>query len=241
MIASDMNRQALDFLHDVGQGGCISLMEPLRHGEADVVILLPGGLVLRHHGGIYICLCTDGKYTGDLAAAMEGAQCVNLRTMGSVEEFSRLLGLPVSMHCAAIAWTQKTPPSCPASCRALEVYPAEEKDIPFIIQHYTYGDAAYVHDRISHNMLFVGRVGEEPIGFIGLHPEGAMGLLHIVPAWRRKGYARGLESWLCTSLMARGRIPFGDIVISNTASLRLHEKTGFTQEEVPSYWLENPY
>jgi GNAT superfamily N-acetyltransferase len=66
------------------------------------------------------------------------------------------------------------------------------------------------------------------VGFIGLHADGAMGMLEILPKYRRRGYATELVATIADTLLARGWLPWGQIFCDNEASIELNEKLGMT-------------
>ena len=74
-------------------------------------------------------------------------------------------------------------------------------------------------------------------GFIGAHPEGSMGMLHIFPEYRRHHLGYALEAEQIRRFLEQGIIPFCHIVTSNTASLALQKKLGLTFSDEPVYWL----
>lgn len=48
----------------------------------------------------------------------------------------------------------------------------------------------------------------KPVGFIGEHLEGSMGLLEILPGYRGKGYGTELESFMICHMLEKGQRPF---------------------------------
>ena len=74
-------------------------------------------------------------------------------------------------------------------------------------------------------------------GFIGAHPEGSMGMLHIFPEYRRRHLGYALEAEQIRRFLEQGIIPFCHIVHSNKASLALQKKLGLTFSEELVYWL----
>lgn len=105
----------------------------------------------------------------------------------------------------------------------------DERDIPFIREHYDGFDAddAYLQRCLRRGMLGIESEGQLA-GFIGSHDEGAAGLLEILPEYRRRHFAEALETAMIRYLMADGRIVWGQVKEDNTASRRLQEKLGFT-------------
>ena len=69
---------------------------------------------------------------------------------------------------------------------------------------------------------------DELVGFIGEHPEGAFGLLEVVPEYRRRKWASALLAAKIAQHLARGFVPWSEIWADNAASLKLHEELGFT-------------
>lgn len=77
------------------------------------------------------------------------------------------------------------------------------------------------------------------VGFIGTHEEGTMGMLEILPKYRRHGYGRALEEHLANEIMKQGRYPFCHVLENNTASLALQRDMGFwLSEDDRVYWLD---
>lgn len=74
-------------------------------------------------------------------------------------------------------------------------------------------------------------------GFIGMHDEGSMGLLEILPEYRRRGYGYLLEGCLIRLHLECGWVPFCHVVEGNDASMRLQEKLGMTFSELPAIWV----
>ena len=78
--------------------------------------------------------------------------------------------------------------------------------------------------------------GDELCGFIGVHDQESIGLLEVHPNWRRKGLAVALEQVMIAKQLERGRLPYGEIVSDNTASLQLQRKAGMVTNEKLTYW-----
>ena len=75
------------------------------------------------------------------------------------------------------------------------------------------------------------------MGFIGRHPEGSMGLLLVLPEYRRRGYGAELESFMIEKILGEGRIPYAHIIEDNFNSLSLQRKLGCEAAEEKVYWL----
>lgn len=77
---------------------------------------------------------------------------------------------------------------------------------------------------------------DELCGFIGVHEQESIGILEVHPKWRRKGLAVALEQVMIGKQLERGRLPYGEIVKDNTASIQLQKKAGMITDEKLTYW-----
>jgi tRNA (guanine37-N1)-methyltransferase len=80
-------------------------------------------------------------------------------------------------------------------------------------------------------------IGGEIVGFVGTHDEHSMGLLEILPEYRRLGLGYALEAHLINHLLSRGRVPFCQVAVYNEASILLQEKMGLEISTSVIYWL----
>ena len=64
-----------------------------------------------------------------------------------------------------------------------------------------------------------------------------MGLLEVLPEYRRLGLARALEAAIIRQQVGRGRLPYGHVRTGNTASIALQKKMGMDFVERKVYWL----
>jgi len=76
-----------------------------------------------------------------------------------------------------------------------------------------------------------------PFAFIGLHDDFSMGMLFVLPEYRRMGWAERLERALTAKVLEMGELPYGHVFIDNENSLRLQEKLGFTRCSDKVFWM----
>lgn len=84
--------------------------------------------------------------------------------------------------------------------------------------------------------MYVLFVSGEIVGFIGVHRDGTMGLLHVFDNHRKRGYGLILEKCLIARLIAEGKIAYCNVVIDNEASKRIQKKLGLKYSD-ERYWL----
>lgn len=89
----------------------------------------------------------------------------------------------------------------------------------------------------SQHHLYAGFWDGKFVGFIGNHLEGSIGLLDILPEYRKRGFATELEKFMINHVLDERLIPFGQVETWNEKSMGLQEKIGmrFSKKEV--YWL----
>ncbi len=113
----------------------------------------------------------------------------------------------------------------------------DQSHLDFVHAHYhTVDDPDYLRERIEDCMFGIFMQGSLA-GFAGTHDERSMGLMEILPEYRRLGFAFALEAHLINHLLSIGRVPFGQISIHNEPSLRLQQKAGLTISPLVNCWM----
>ena len=125
--------------------------------------------------------------------------------------------------------------SLPCS-KDIEIRPLDVSWLPIVLAHYHLGSEAYVEERLAEGAVFGAFVGGELAGFMGEHIEGSLGMLAVFEEYRRKGIAAGLESYMVNRQLSRGRLPYGDVIVGNEASLKLQRKLGLKVSKEVYCW-----
>ena len=118
----------------------------------------------------------------------------------------------------------------------VEIHPLSHKYDDLIFTHYHLDDQDYLLSRVDEGMFGIFE-RNNLAGFIGIHDNDEIGLLVILPAFRRKGYATLLESFMINHQLAKGRMPRGEVKIGNDASLSLQRKLGMTISDKTCAWF----
>jgi len=108
-----------------------------------------------------------------------------------------------------------------------EIETATLSDLDFITQHYDLADEQELRETIQQGRLWVARDKGRTFSFIGRHEDGSMGMLRVLPQYRRQGWGERLERALTKIVLTQGDLPYGHVVVGNEASARLQEKLGF--------------
>ena len=137
--------------------------------------------------------------------------------------------------CAQWVYTKKDAPIVPG-LEGADIRPLPEEDIPTAAPHY-HDSADYLRERSQAGELWGIYEKGKLAGFMGLHEEGSMGILAILPEFRRRGLASVLESWVIGQQLKQGQVPYGHVIEGNDASTALQESLGLTKAELPAIWV----
>lgn len=97
--------------------------------------------------------------------------------------------------------------------------------------------AAYLRSRAD-GSLFALYDGAALLGFAGTHDEGSMGLLTVLPAYRRRGLGSVLERLSIARALERGHLPFAQVAQGNEASLALQRSLGMRVAAERVCWMD---
>ena len=137
--------------------------------------------------------------------------------------------------CYNVAYLKKVPPISPVA--EIVVRPMDQVDLPTALSVYTlYQAEEEMIELIQRKKLLGAYAGEKLVGFVGFHAEGAMGMLEVLPEYRKKGYGTALVCAQIDSVLQEKHVPFGQIFASNLPSLEMQKKLGFSFSEPTVVW-----
>lgn len=90
----------------------------------------------------------------------------------------------------------------------------------------TMDDAEYLKRRIEAGWMFGAFLEGKLVGFIGLHEEGSMGMLEVLPEYRGRHVGKALETYVVNLCLEHGFTPFTQVKKENQISLKLQESLG---------------
>ena len=149
------------------------------------------------------------------------------------ERFGATLFLEGASYQAAYLRTQ--PPvfqDCGLAIRQLDV-----SGLPQVAAHYQLEGEDYLRSLLERGQLFGGFLNGVMVGFAGRHAEGSIGLLEILPQYRRQGFATALERYMIDLELSLCHIPFGQVLTDNAPSLALQRSLGMTISSGTLCWL----
>jgi 8-oxo-dGTP diphosphatase len=113
------------------------------------------------------------------------------------------------------------------------IVPLSPADAEYIFENSLYRDyisPEYIRGRIRGGVSAGIYDAGKPSAWIATQDDCAMGFLHVMKAYRGKGYAKKLTFYMIRKLRERGIIPFIYIQETNSPSLTLAERLGFRRE-----------
>lgn len=212
------------------------MLEPLRRGQADVTAIREDGVLIYERKSKTCMLAAESREAGDaLCAGLERPYLFVAHDRENALFFRDRFGFAVAQECWPAAYLSPEPPPVPG---AFELRRLGEESFSVIYENYsTFSDAPYIRERLAEGVMHGAFRDGELLGFIGMHAEGSVGLLEVLPQHRRKGVAAALMAFMAGWCLERGYVPFSQIFLGNEASLALHKKMGFTISEKPLFWV----
>lgn len=214
----------------------MDMLGPLDRGMVEVVSLREDGLLLYNGPGEAFMLAADSLEAGKALCA--GVEAMEIATAhdGETGAFLRdQYHLPDLRGCTQAAYLEKEPLPVPPG---FEIRPLGEEFFSLILENYhSFTDPEYIHKRIAAGVMHGAFQKGELLGFIGMHAEGSVGMLEVLPQHRRKGAATALMAFMTGFCLERGWVPFSQIFHGNEASLALHRSLGWALSQRPLYWV----
>lgn len=218
----------------------VDMLEILQIPSANTLFAGESGVLLEHDG-LFLLACDEGLDETFLPLLVEGLddnteRMIVLHSPALKEILLRDHGFTCMMDVRHGVY-ERNEPIAYALPEGAELRRLDASHLGFVRAHYrTVDDEAYLRERIDEGM-FGAFVRGALAGFIGTHGERSIGLLEVLPAYRRLGLAFALEAHLINHLLTEGRVPFCQVSIQNEPSLALQRKLGLTLSNAVMHWL----
>lgn len=228
----------------------IDMIELINRGRARIVYHDADEILLRDMiSGIYFHtrmadVPTEWNLPQELGKD-ERIECIAIHQREMVPFMEKYFHLKTDMECMQGAYTRKEklpvrglygPDGRGENGFSIRVL--SEEFIPFVTEHYSeIGTEEYVTDRIRHGAVYGAFYDEKIVGFIADHEEGSIGMLYVLPEYRKRHVAMALETYCMNLAVERGEIPYGQVVLGNEASIRLQEKMGICFAKGTIVWM----
>lgn len=222
----------------------LDLTEAIRRGEGRLIAAMPRGALVSFRNyekdgqELGFTMFADDLETAKRLLAMLPPQpdFLTVHEDFYLDELEKRFGFDRLNPCWQVGYLRTMAPAAP-DCEA-EIRQLELSHLPAVVEHYAENgvDDGYLSGLIEQGELYGAFEGETLMAFIGRHAEGSMGLLEVLPQYRRRGLGRRLQSHLIDLELSRGRIPYGQVFDGNEASLALQQSLGMTRSMGRLYW-----
>lgn len=216
----------------------VDMLEALRRGTAELRCALPDGVLLWEPESELWLLSAASPEASDRLLAEAGElsfACVHQRF--TVSRLAERYDFSFQLECWQTAWLHPEPIPAPG---LFELRILTPDAAPWVNAHYhgAADELPYVRTLLERGLLTGAFEGDVCLGFIGRHSDGSVGLLSVLPEYRRRGVAEALAIDAADRELAAGRVPYGQVVCGNEPSIALHRKLGLTFSDTPVWWLE---
>lgn len=231
-----LDKQAFAWIEKQDLASHYDLLAALEEGIGHAELCRPSGVLLRIRG-VWEFSCTDEETSLDFASYIkehnQGRISVCMRGTLNAEKIIELLDVH-TFRTECFLFTRFSKELFEINTD-ITINKLTEDYASFIAETYTLisdhkDKTGFALECIKSGMLGAFKDGK-CIGYIGTHEEGTMGMLEILPQYRRKGYGRALEEALANEFLKKGIFPYCHVIISNQKSIALQQSMGFTSSK----------
>lgn len=215
----------------------VSIIEVLKRGQAHVVRQSENGvLVLLDEEPIYMLSADGTAAASELLADIDDIEMIVVHGEKLFEFIRKKYPkLDETMPYFQAAYLKSEPPVLKGTS---DIRLLDEEHFGVVREHYKkIDDDEYIKMLIEHKRMYGIFEAGKPVGFIGMHEEGSIGLLEIFPQHRRRGLGEELEKFMIINNIQRGYVPFAQIEIDNRISIEMQRKLGMDISEEMLLWL----
>lgn len=219
----------------------LDLTESVRRGEGRVVGAMPHGALVAFNNLIEgpdygFTMFADDERTAQALLTLLPSEpgFISVHEDFYRDQLERRFGFPKLRPCLQVGWLRTVPPAEPET--GARIRRLEAAHLPAVCASYQLEDKEYLGWLIGRGELYGAFEGETLMGFIGRHAEGSMGLLEVLPQYRRRGLGRQLQAHMIGLELSRNRVPYGQVFLDNEVSLALQHSLGMNCSMGQLYW-----
>lgn len=214
----------------------ISMTEPLRLGRARLLKASPHGVLLEVLPENIPMLSADNLEAGmDMLEGIHDTGLIVVHQEFLVEPVKQKYGLTGANICDQAVYTKKEPLPIPQNA---DIRLLDESYCEIMAAHYHLSnDPEHMRELIKSGVMHGIFVEDNLAGFMGMHSEGSMGLLEIFPEYQNRGLGTILQKYMINFVLAKGGVPFGQVIVGNKESMGLQHKLGMEIARGKVTWI----
>jgi len=210
------------------------MTESLRRGNADLLWDHPDGVMIYdRRARAHMLSAGTAEAAEEMVAKLENPAFLVAHDPFSRKLLAERFSFPEILGVVQAAYLKREIDVPEADVRPLDI-----SHHAFVRAHYSSVDVdSYIDERLREGGMYGIYQAGHLAGFMGTHAEGSLGLLEILPAYRRQGLGEALERHVTRVHLSRGWTPFAQIEKGNLPSQALHRKLGFEVSDECLYWF----
>lgn len=215
----------------------IDMIEAIRRNEATIIHQGSNGVLIHHSVcGAYMLSARTAEFSEHLIGLMHKPEVVVVHQEFSRDQVQRQYSFCESLGCFHAAYFGDSFPS--VYSHPFSILQMDATSIDLVMKHYRHiDDREYLLERLESGWFHGAFLEGALTGFVGVHGEGSVGMLQVLPEYRRIGVAQALLSFICNRFISQKMVPFAQIITDNGASIALFAKLGFSIAHTPIWWL----
>jgi GNAT superfamily N-acetyltransferase len=213
----------------------VMMTEALKSPAAEVVYADNDGVMIGYKGFLFMSATDEKTVDIMLRNANKKSLAVLCGSVG-LDKVRDFYGPGFYMDCCQAVYTKKEKLHIPYKADMCRL---DVSNFDFVRKHYhtVDNDEDYIRERLEGGLMYGCYIRGELAGFIGRHDEGSMGLLEVLPEYRRLGIGSALEAYMINLMLDEGNVPFCQLRVENEKSLRLQQKLGLEIAPEHIYWI----
>ncbi|MFB0920762.1 MAG: GNAT family N-acetyltransferase, partial [Oscillospiraceae bacterium] len=214
-----MNEKALEYLNR-DRLLHIDMLEALKRGAGEVVFAHGDGVVVLNADYTYMISAESEETLERICAEIKRPELIAMHQARFVPFLQSKYEYKHSMVCFQCAYMSGEKLDIRIS-EGIELRALTMDKLDFVFENYDHpSDRSYIAERLEAGMIGAF-CGDDIAGFVGTHTEGTMGMLQVMPEYRRRGIAYTLEAAMINNMLDKGYVPHAHIVTTNGASVKL--------------------
>ena len=230
-----MDRDGIaELLRKTDELSYIDVIDMITTGSGDIEFFSPpSGIIVRHRCGTRF-IAVLGPEREELLRHIEPYGLYSVHDDETAAYMKEKLGYEGDTPCYLLSWRGgRVDNEKPFSIKTLS-----SDCVPFVMEHYSTSSEDDIREAAESGKLYGAFSSDGSImGFAGFHSEGSMGLLTVLPEYRRNGIGEALEIHLINTAIGEGRIPYCNVFVDNAPSLHLQDKLGLERGGILSWWI----
>ena len=228
LTAAERQTKALEVLEGAPMAA-FPIREIIKRGTGEVLFADEGCVLVETPYGLQYIYATNRPLARRVMRAMTRPDTV-MAALGPeiVRDAKRVVGFDETSPCHLAVYEDAKPIEEPHA-RDIRVLDVSHRDE--VLAHYSHPEylvGVELDELLSSGKMLGGFEDGDLVGYIGLHGDGALGMLEVFLGHRRQGWGRALEAAYINRQLEQGFTPWGQVWPSNVASIRLQESLGVT-------------